>query len=85
MVVGFAGTAILFLPGTASAGFNAHTLIGFLILQIGCIGWCLGSIYQRRQTTKAHPIVTGAVQQLACSILFAPITLLTLPRHIVGY
>jgi drug/metabolite transporter (DMT)-like permease len=83
MAVGFAGTALLFLPGSASAGFNAHTLIGFLILQVGCIGWCLGSIYQRRQATRAHPIVTGAVQQLACSVGFAPVALLTMPRHIV--
>ncbi len=81
MVVGFAGTALLFLPG-ASGGFNRQTLVGFLILQIGCIGWCLGSIYQRRQATRAHPIVTGAVQQLACSVGFAPVALFTMPRHI---
>jgi drug/metabolite transporter (DMT)-like permease len=83
MIVGFAGTALLFLPGSSTTGFNTHTLIGFLILQVGCIGWCLGSIYQRRQATRAHPIVTGAVQQLACSVGFAPVALFTIPRHIV--
>ena len=82
MIVGFAGSALLFLPGSTSAGLNGRTLAGFLILQVGCIGWCLGSIYQRRQATKAHPIVTGAVQQVASGLAFVPIALFTMPRHI---
>jgi drug/metabolite transporter (DMT)-like permease len=74
-VVGFAGTALLFLP--VSSGVTHGVVIGFLVLQVGMIGWCLGSIYQKRQPTRAHPIVTGAVQQLASSLVFVPIALLT--------
>ncbi len=76
MVVGFAGTALLFLPGSGAVGFNLPLVAGFGVLQIGMIGWCLGSIYQRRQRTRAHPIVTGAVQQLASSLAALPVALL---------
>lgn len=75
MVIGFAGTALLFLPGIGSTGFSPRTLAGFAILQVGCIAWCLGSIVQRRQPTRAHPFVTGAVQQMASSLAFLPVAL----------
>jgi drug/metabolite transporter (DMT)-like permease len=71
MVIGFIGTAMLFLPG--SGAWNPATVAGFAILQGGCITWCLGSIYQKRQPVKAHPIVTGAIQQLASAIVFVPL------------
>jgi drug/metabolite transporter (DMT)-like permease len=75
MVVGFAGACILFLPGAGATSVNIQTLTGFAILQLGCVAWCLGSIFQRRQATEAHPIVTGAVQQLASSLAFVPLAL----------
>jgi drug/metabolite transporter (DMT)-like permease len=75
MVIGFAGTSLLFLPGLGSSGFSPNMLAGFLILQVGCMAWCLGSILQRRLTTQAHPVVTGAVQQLASSLAFMPLAL----------
>ncbi len=76
MLVGFAGTVLLFLPGSAAAGLGPGLLGGFIVLQVGMVGWCLGSIYQRRQATQAHPIVTGAVQQLSSSLAFVPVALL---------
>lgn len=74
MVIGFAGTAMLFLPG--SGAWSPTTLVGFAILQAGCISWCSGSIYQKRQPVKAHPIVTGAIQQLASAIVLLPFAVL---------
>lgn len=82
MVVGFSGSALLFVPGILVSGLGSHTFLGFLILQVGSIAWCLGSIYQRRQPAKAHPVVTGAVQQLASSFASLPVALLTAPRHL---
>jgi drug/metabolite transporter (DMT)-like permease len=73
MAIGFAGTSLLLLPG--SGGFGKQTLIGLLIMQVGIIGWTGGSVIQRRQKIRAHPIVIGAVQQLAAGILYIPITL----------
>ena len=75
MLVGFAGTALLFLPGSG-VGFRGSALTGFLITQMGVSAWCLGSLYQRRQPAKAHPIVTGAVQQLAAGLAFTPLALI---------
>lgn len=70
MAVGFAGVGFLVGPGGAASGHYGGLIAGFLILQFGCAGWSLGSIWQRRQETRAHPIVSGAVQQLATGIAF---------------
>jgi len=72
MVVGLGGAALLFMPDVHSHTFNAGLLRGFLVLQIGMAGWAFGSIYQRRQMGPAHPIVIGAVQQLAAGLAFLP-------------
>lgn len=71
MLVGFGGTAILVAPEILREGFGGPLLRGFLLIEFGCSGWCLGSILQRRHQTKAHPVVSGAVQQLATGLAFA--------------
>lgn len=74
MAVGLAGAALLFAPD--SAGIDLNLLYGFLLLQLGMAGWSFGSIYQRRQANLAHPVIVGAVQQLAAGVAFIPLTLL---------
>lgn len=69
MLIGFAGVAILVVPSGAG-GAGAAILTGFLLLQFGCAGWSLGSIAQRRTATVAHPMISGAVQQLATGLVF---------------
>jgi len=76
MLVGLAGTALLFAPDMHTHTFNSGLLGGFLILQLGMAGWSFGSIYQRRQPPGAHPIVIGAVQQLAAGLSFLPLALI---------
>lgn len=76
MLVGLAGTLLLVAPSAIANRFGGPVWKGFLVLQLGCCGWSLGSILQRRHTTKAHPVVSGAVQQLATGIVFVPIALL---------
>jgi drug/metabolite transporter (DMT)-like permease len=71
MFVGLAGTVLLVAPDAIHDGFGGPVLRGFLVLQIGVIGWSVGSILQRRHQTKAHPVVSGAVQQLATGLVFA--------------
>lgn len=70
MLVGFAGVAFLVGPEGWAPGDHTRLIAGFFILQFGCAGWSLGSIWQRRDKTLAHPIVSGAVQQLATGIFF---------------
>ncbi len=70
MLVGLLGASLLFTPdwhANAHHPGKAGLLSGFLILQLAMAGWSFGSIYQRRQVAAAHPIVIGAVQQLAAS------------------
>lgn len=80
MLVGFIGTTILIAPEIVREGFAGPLLRGFLLIQFGCGGWCLGSILQRRHQTKAHPVVSGAVQQLATGLAFAVPAFLAKPH-----
>lgn len=70
MLVGLCGTALLVSQRALSQRFDVTVLFAFLLLQLGCCGWAFGSILQRRQDTKAHPVVGGAVQQLATGLVY---------------
>jgi drug/metabolite transporter (DMT)-like permease len=83
MAIGAAGSALLVAPGGSAfvsgstlgptlgtAPATAKLVAGFLLIQIGYVGWALGSILQRRQQSKTHPIVSGAVQQFAAGAAF---------------
>ena len=72
MAVGLAGAALLFTPDPGTHGIDRALLDGFLMLQVGMAGWSFGSIYQRRQAGKAHPVVAGGVQQLAAALILLP-------------
>jgi drug/metabolite transporter (DMT)-like permease len=72
MLVGLGGAALLFAPEMQGHTFRPGLLNGFLILQLGMATWAFGSLYQRRRVTGTHPIVIGAVQQLAAGLVFLP-------------
>jgi drug/metabolite transporter (DMT)-like permease len=82
MLIGFGGTALLFLPGAGA--FGQSTPIGFAIMQVGVIAWTLASLIQRRQPIKAHPIVIGAIQQLAAGLVYIPVTVFV-PEHAIVF
>ncbi len=71
----------LLIPGAGPV--DRSTLIGFLIVETGVVGWTLGSLYQRKQPARSHPIVTGAVQQLAAGVAYIPIAVLVPERAVV--
>jgi len=73
MLVGLGGASLLFAPDWHTHQFNTGLLSGFLVLQLGMAGWSFGSIYQRRRVSGVHPIVIGAVQQLAAGLAFLPL------------
>jgi drug/metabolite transporter (DMT)-like permease len=82
MLVGAAGVAFLVAPAAASLGANRLVIGAFLLLQLGCAGWSVGSIIQRKIKTQAHPFVSGAVQQLATGIVYSiPVLLHPQPVH----
>ena len=52
---------------------------------MGCFFWTFGSLLQRRQENRAHPIVAGGVQQLAAGLAFLPLALLSgVPQPVSG-
>jgi len=75
-----AGAALLFTPEPGAHSIDHRLVVGFLVLQLGMAGWSFGSIYQRRQSGKAHPVIAGGVQQLAAGLLLAPFALVV-PEH----
>jgi drug/metabolite transporter (DMT)-like permease len=77
MLVGFGGTLLLVAPTAIQQGLSGPIVQGFLLLQFGCCGWAFGSILQRRHTTTAHPVVSGAIQQLATGLTLLGPALLT--------
>jgi drug/metabolite transporter (DMT)-like permease len=82
MAIGFGGTALLLLPGTGA--FERSTVIGFVIIQVGVIAWTFAALIQRRQPIKAHPIVIGAIQQLAAGLVYIPVVAFV-PEHAIVF
>jgi drug/metabolite transporter (DMT)-like permease len=84
LAIGIAGVALLVAPTAMKQGLGSGTVVGFLILQIGCIGWVTGALLQKRLGGAAHPIVNGAVQQLATGIVFIVLafTFERMPAHV---
>jgi drug/metabolite transporter (DMT)-like permease len=77
MLIGLGGVILLLLPGTGGTEMSSLVITAFLVLQLGNIGWSTGSIFQRRYPTQAHPIVSGAIQQMVTGLLFWIPALLT--------
>jgi drug/metabolite transporter (DMT)-like permease len=75
MAVGLLGASLLFTNDVAGHPIDRNMMNGFLILQIGMAAWSFGSIYQRRQTGKAHSVIAGGVQQLAAGLILLPFAL----------
>jgi drug/metabolite transporter (DMT)-like permease len=74
ILVGGLGAVLLIVPrGLGEAG-GAHLWGAFLLLQLANFAWSFGSLRQRRMRGTIHPIVSGAVQQLAAGLACLPLT-----------
>lgn len=84
MLVGLLGVIFLIAPTlSGGTGMKPEDLLkGFLLLQFGAAMWSVGSSFQRRLTTRAHPFVNGGVQQLATGLAFLIPALFTV-KHAV--
>lgn len=70
MLVGLAGVAFLAARAAFGAEVHAGMWIAFVPLQIGLGAWAFGAILLRKQASRAHPFVSGAVQQFAVGIVY---------------
>ena len=84
IAIGFIGILVLVGPAAMGAGLGRDLIKGFLVLQLGCFLWCLGSVLQKKQPTTAHPIMSGALQQLATGLFVLPIMSLA-PHHPINW
>jgi drug/metabolite transporter (DMT)-like permease len=80
MTIGLGGAALLVAPAAIAEGFGGGVWRGFWVLQVGGAGWSLGSILQKRRAGVQHPVVSGAIQQLAAGLAFTPLAIL-IPSH----
>jgi drug/metabolite transporter (DMT)-like permease len=76
MLLGLAGACLLVLPDLGPNAASHHRVTGMLVLGLGMAGWCFGSIYQRRKSGLAHPVIAGGVQQFAAGVALAPLAAL---------
>ncbi|MCC7176573.1 MAG: EamA family transporter [Bryobacterales bacterium] len=77
ILVGCLGAVLLVLPQAGAGGASGSLVWAvFLLLQCASLSWSYGSIRQRRIQASAHPVVNGAVQQLAAGLAFMPLALL---------
>jgi drug/metabolite transporter (DMT)-like permease len=84
IIVGCLGVVLLLAPNGLNTAFSASLINGFFVLQLGCFLWYLGSLLHKRSPTRAHPIVSGAVQQLATGLVFLFPAML-IPAHPVHW
>ena len=84
ILAGCVGVVLLVAPNGFSTSFSVSLINGFIVLQLGCFCWCLGSILYKRSRTTAHPVVSGAVQQLATGLVFLIPTFLV-PHHPIAW
>jgi drug/metabolite transporter (DMT)-like permease len=78
MLVGLSGVVFLVARSAfgAASGYTPAMVTAFVPLQLGLGGWAVGSILQRKQASRAHPFVSGAVQQFATGIVFLTASLI---------
>jgi len=80
LLVGLGGVVVLLIPSDGNFTMSPNLWKGFLVLQFGSLFWNAGSILQRRFRGDSHPLVTGAVQQLAAGGVYF-IAALLIPEH----
>src|SRR5260370_42230236 len=64
MLAGFLGVALLVTPGGAGRHFDIHFVIGALVIQVGSIGWQLGSVRGKYHLGGVPLLVSASLQML---------------------
>jgi drug/metabolite transporter (DMT)-like permease len=64
MLVGFLGVALLVTPGGAGHHFDLHFVIGALVIQVGSIGWQLGTVRGKYHLGGVPLLVSASLQML---------------------
>jgi drug/metabolite transporter (DMT)-like permease len=63
MIIGFLGVAMLVTPGGSGSAWGTGLIIGALVIQVGSIGWQLGSAHGK-YNLKHVPLLSSAALQM---------------------
>ena len=76
LLLGFAGTALLIGSGITGAGGSAASPMWALIPIGGAFSWAWGSLWSRRATMPASPMVSTGVGLVAAGVVVAAVSAL---------
>jgi drug/metabolite transporter (DMT)-like permease len=65
MLIGFIGVALLVTPHGAGKAFDAHFVIGALVIQAGCIAWQYGTVRGKHELASMPPLMSSALQMFS--------------------
>ncbi|HSP34456.1 MAG TPA: EamA family transporter, partial [Thermoanaerobaculia bacterium] len=71
MLIGFAGVAMLVTPKGAGGAFDAHFVAGMIVMQLGSVGWQLGTM-----RAKYHLKDVAMLPSITLQMLFGGVTVL---------
>jgi drug/metabolite transporter (DMT)-like permease len=82
MLIGFIGVALLVTPHGAGKAFDAHFVIGALVIQAGCVAWQYGTVRGKYALASMPPLMSSALQMLSGGLVvsLAGLFLGELPR-----
>jgi drug/metabolite transporter (DMT)-like permease len=69
MLIGFFGVALLVTPRGAGNAFDAHFVIGALVIQVGCFAWQYGTVHGKATLGRVPPLMSSALQMLAGGLI----------------
>lgn len=69
MLIGFVGVAMLVTPRGAGGSFDAHFIVGALVIQAGCVAWQSGTVYAKRALAQVPPLMSSAMQMLSGGVV----------------
>ena len=75
MLIGFVGVALLVTPKGAGGAFDAHFILGALAMQLGSIGWQLGSIRSKYYLKDVPLLASASLQMLIGGLIVAVVSI----------
>lgn len=77
MLIGFAGVGLLVTPKGAGGAYDMHFIVGALVMQLGSLGWQLGSV-RGKYYLKDVPLLASASLQMLFGGIIVGIVALTI-------
>src|SRR5438034_11434350 len=77
MLLGFAGVALLVMPGGKAGPPDIHFVLGALGIQAGCIAWQYGTVRAKYNLARIPPLMSSGMQMLSGGSILMVIGLAT--------